>query len=291
MSENLLIFKLLIFIIILELFNDNCLFFIYFSNINMEKKSKIFSEQDNFELLLSILNIDDIINNTNKIPVLTYHRIVNDSEKNTKKYKNSTLAISKSIFYKQMEWLNNMGYRTINCEELYLWHQGKIKLPNKTTLITFDGGSIGVIKNALPILMKFNFKGTLFIIGNKMLSNKEEFISYSLMKNIKKLYPNLEFQSHTFDLHKEIKRDEYKKVLRDAIIQNRFFGFEFLAYPFGKYSSEMIRAYKEIGIKMAFTYNKDNSQYATRNQDIYKVKRIKINGREPFSKFLRWFND
>lgn len=189
-----------------------------------------------------------------------------------------------------MIWLNNRGYRSINCEELYLWHQGKIKFAKQTVLITFDGGSIGVIKNALPILIKYNFKGTIYIIGNKMLSNNDEFISYELMKKIKKIYPNLEFQSHTFDLHKRIIKDEYRKVFKDAIIQNKYFDFEFLAYPYGNYTLEMIKVYRQIGIKLAFTYNKDNSQYAIRSQDIYMIKRIKINDREPFSKFIRWFN-
>lgn len=291
MSESLLVFKLLVMVILFALLNHDYLYFIYFSNINFIKKIKKFSEKDNYDLLLSISNIHNIIDNANKIPVLTYHNIVNDSEKKEEKYKNDDLSVSKSIFCKQMEWLKNRGYRTINCEEFYLWYKGMIKLPKKTVFITFDDGLIGVLKNAFPILMKYNLKGTSFIIGNKIINNKRRFISYILMKNSKKIYPNLEFQSHTFNLHKEIKKGEYRKILRDAAIQNKYFDFEFLAYPYGKYTSEMIKAYKKIGIKMAFTYDKDNGQYATREQDIYKIKRIKVNALEPFSNFTRWFND
>lgn len=222
------------------------------------------------------------------IPVLTYHKIVNDWVKKNVKYSHSSLALSRSIFKIQMKYLKKERYKTLNCTELYLWHEGKIKLPKKSVLITFDGGSIGQEKYAMPILNKYNMKGTIFIIGTKTYNNEKGIIKYSIIPKLRKLYPFIDFESHTFDLHVHLRKDIYNKTYKDAIKQNSFFNFSFLAYPYGDFSSEMIRAYKDIGIKMAFTYGKN--QYATRKQNIYSISRIKVNANEGFSNFTRWFS-
>ena len=88
-------------------------------------------------------------------------------------------------------------------------------------------------------------------------------------------------------MHASLIKDIYNKTYKDAVTQNKYFNFTFLAYPYGKFSSEMIRAYKDIGIKLAFTYGKNC--YATRRQNIYAIGRIKVNANEDFSKFTRWF--
>lgn len=226
--------------------------------------------------------------NAKRIPVITYHNVLSDAEKRKPKNRYSSLSVSKSTFKSQMKWLHKNGYRTINCEELYLWHKGKIKLPKKSVLITFDDGLKGVADNALPVLKKYDMKGTSFIIGHSTLKHYRYSISYDRMQKIQEEYPDLEFQSHTFHLHKRFARKgDYKVVLKDAAKQNKYYDFEFLAYPFGRYTDGMIKAYKKRGIKMAFTYG--TNSYATRKQSLYKIRRIKISGNESFSQFRRWF--
>ena len=226
--------------------------------------------------------------NAKKIPVLTYHMVCTDSQRNSK-YKNSSLAVSKSDFKKQMKWLKDNGYRTITCEELYQWYKGEIKLPKKSVLITFDDGAKNVAENAMPILKKYKLKATVFIVGTRTWNNKSGTIGLKKMKKLMKEYPNIEFQSHTYSLHKEVKKKgAYDIVYKDAKKQYKRFGFEYLAYPYGNYNSEMIKAYKAEGsIKMAFTYG--HNDYATRDQGIYKLRRIKIDANDGFSKFTRWF--
>ena len=132
----------------------------------------------------------------------------------------------------------------------------------------------------MPILNKYNMKGTIFIIGIKTYNNKKGIIKYSSLPKLRKLYPYIDFESHTFNLHVHLRKDIYNKTYKDAIKQNRYFNFSFLAYPYGDFSSEMIRAYKDIGIKMAFTYGKN--KYATRRQNLYSIRRIKVNANAGF---------
>lgn len=224
-----------------------------------------------------------------KIPVLTYHMVLSDYEKKLKKNYNDSISISKKSFIKQIKWIYKKGYKTLNCQELYLWHQKRIELPKKSLLITFDGGSIGQEKYAMPILKKFNMKGVIFIIGIDTFKNNIGKINYNSIYKLKNLYPNFEFQSHTYNLHKKFKKNIYNSTINDAFMQKKYFNFSFLAYPFGIYSPEMIKAYKNSGIKMAFTYGIND--YATRKQNIYKIRRIKVNAKKSFSHFTKWLKD
>lgn len=225
---------------------------------------------------------------TKRIPVLTYHMVVSNSKKSSGKYRNSSLAVSRSTFDKQMKWLHKRGYRSINCEEFYLWYKGKIKLPPKSVLITFDDGAIGVATQALPVLKKYKMKGTSFIVGSRTYNNKRGTIKFKQLKKLRESQDYLEFQSHTYNLHKHFsKKGDYQKVLKDAAKQKKMYGFEYLAYPYGRNTAGMRKAYAESGIKVAFTYG--HNGYATKKQNILKIRRIKVNAREPFSKFTRWF--
>ena len=108
------------------------------------------------------------------------------------------------------------------------------------------------------------------------------------MKEIQKEYPDMEFQSHTYNLHKHYSsKGSYKKVLTDANKQKKVYGFNYIAYPYGRYTSGAIKAYKKSGIKLGFTYGTNN--YATRKQNIYKIERIKIYGNGSMRAFKRWF--
>ena len=111
---------------------------------------------DNIKDYTEINNVNFYKTKAERIPVLGYHRIVNDWEQ--RKEKNNPLhflVISRSEFKIQMKWLKKRKYITLNCNELYLWHQRKIELPKKSVLITFDGGTKGQSKFAMPILKKY----------------------------------------------------------------------------------------------------------------------------------------
>lgn len=228
--------------------------------------------------------------NASRIPVLTYHNVVTDKVKRNR-YSGDTTVISKSNFEKQMRWLKRNGYRTINCEEFYLWYKGKIKLPKKSVLITMDDAREGVAENALPILKKYKLKATSFVIGAWTLKGKDGYMEYDVMREIQKDYPDLEFQSHTYNLHTpKASLSGYAKALKDAKKQKARYGFEFLAYPYGRNNDQMVKAYKKAGIRMAFTYGRYGSGYATRKQDQYRIKRIKVEGNFSMAQFRSIFS-
>ena len=231
------------------------------------------------------------IKNANKIPVLTYHRILANNVKRTPTYVNDRYAITVKEFNQQMKWLRKKRYRAITCDELYLWRMGKLKLPKRSVLITIDDGHGASVENAIPVLRKYKLRATVFVIGKLSYeSNGSYYIKHSRIKEIQRIYPNIiNFQSHTYNLHRQnaYQTESYKSVMADAAQQRSLYGFEYLAYPHGGCSDNMIRAYKNGGIKMAFLFGKPGKGYATRKQNVYKMKRFEVPANMKLKKFKK----
>lgn len=226
--------------------------------------------------------------NAKRIPILTYHRIVSNKAKKSKKYKKDKWTISQKNFNKQMKWLRKKHYRTISCDEFYLWYMGKIKLPKRSVLITIDDGNAEAIERMLPVLRMYNMKATAFVIGKPVHDGGTlQCISEERVKQIQKEYPNLEFQSHTYNMHdRKYQKASYSYVIQDSLTQRKIFGFDYMAYPYGRKSNTMFKAYKDSGIRMAFSF-KDYG-FATKKQNVYRIRRFAVLGKTSMRKFKRW---
>lgn len=105
--------------------------------------------------------------------VLAYHRIVK-TEIKQKYYKNNQWVNDLTKFEEQMEYLYNSGYTTLSMDEYYDWYLGKTEYDtSKTCLITIDDGDIENYYNVIPVLKKYNFKATVFVIGSTIKDSVE----------------------------------------------------------------------------------------------------------------------
>ena len=226
--------------------------------------------------------------NATKIPIITYHKIVSDKDKRRKPYRNDKWTISQSDLEEQIGWLRKNNYRTISCDEFYLWHQGKIKLPKRSVLITMDDGKTASVNRLFQLLRKYNMKGTVFVIGKPALAkDSKSFMSTRRMRRVHKVYPKFEFQSHTYALHyRSAYRGSYNRFYKDSAIMKKWYGFNYIAYPYGNYSNAMIRAYKNNGIRMGFSFG--DYGYAKRTQNRYKIKRFGVKDTTSMRTFKNW---
>jgi len=96
-----------------------------------------------------------------KIPVIMYHMVCNTSGENTRvRYDN----VFPEQFKQQMQYLCESGYRVVRLAEYFKWHKGELNLPKKSVVITFDDGYKNVYDNAYPVLRKYNFPATIFLV-------------------------------------------------------------------------------------------------------------------------------
>jgi peptidoglycan/xylan/chitin deacetylase (PgdA/CDA1 family) len=241
------------------------------------------------------------LNNTIKIPIFTFHRIVPDDIKK-EQFEDNEWAESINVFEEQMKYLYDNGYKTISLDQFYCWYKGNCVFDKKTVVITFDDGNADDYYLVMPILRKYNFKATTFIVGSRTYEtgeteynpNKRTFITKEIINKTKQIYPELEYQSHTWNLHvveengKEKVLNSTKEELLEDFKNNSEFHFKYIAYPFGVYTEEMIEATKESGYLLAFTFR--NHDYATRKSPQYEIPRIKINGFSSVEDIKNWLN-
>jgi peptidoglycan/xylan/chitin deacetylase (PgdA/CDA1 family) len=99
------------------------------------------------------------------IPILEYHRIVAfDQAGNSLR----SLVVPPSTFDQQMHVLAAAGWHTITAGQLGQDLVAGIRPPRKTFVVTFDDGWWDGYRNAYPILQKYGFVGTFYVITARL---------------------------------------------------------------------------------------------------------------------------
>lgn len=270
---------------------------------SFNRNDKIYFSDEQIENVITENKLENknIKQRVKKIPIFTFHRIVSDKLK-TEKFMNNEWAASIDVFDRQMKYLYDKGYKTISMDQLYCWYMKKCEFSKKVFMITFDDGNVDDYYIVMPVLRKYNFKATTFIVGSRTLDieekpyneNDRSFITRELITKTKNIYPNLDYQSHTWDLHqvdpngKERVLNLSEKELAEDFKNNSKFGFKYLAYPYGVYNDKMLRQLKKNGYRLAFTFR--THDYATRNSKQYEIPRIKINGFSDVDEIKKWID-
>ena len=237
-----------------------------------------------------------------RIPVLTYHRICSDKAK-SRVYNDTNLATSESLFKRQMSWLKSNGYHTVSSAEFADWNIEGAFLPKKSVMITIDDGFYETYHVAYPILRKYKLKATSFVIGCHVHKTTEEYnptvwwdryVGRDVIKEVRKEYPNLEFQSHTYNMHYRsnglgIVKFKSRKSIDEDFEKNAKFGFTAIAYPFGHTSSNLFASVSaNPDIRIGFGYMMDYP--ASRASFRYNIPRFKVfgdGGLEGFKSIVR----
>lgn len=286
-----------LFLDIIKLLIIFLLMFLFINNSKKMTNKKIIDQNINGEEK----NDEEIVEKATKIPIFTFHRIVSDKLKN-ERFKNNEWAASIDVFESQIKYMYDNGYGTISMDEFYCWYRKKCEFPKKTVMITFDDGNADDYYLVMPVLKKYNFKATTFIVGSRTLDidenpydeNIRTFITKEIITKTKKIYPNLEYQSHTWDMH-QVDSNKKERVLnlteqqiKEDFDKQEQFHFKYLAYPYGIYNEKIIKQLKEHNYNLAFTFR--THDYATRESKQYEIPRIKINGFSDVEEIKKWLN-
>ncbi len=94
------------------------------------------------------------------VPILLYHRI----EIVSPEADPSRLSISPKMFETQMRYLHKERYQCLSLNELLLLKAQKQPLAKKSFVLTFDDGYKDNFSNAYPIIKKYGFSATIFLV-------------------------------------------------------------------------------------------------------------------------------
>jgi glycosyltransferase involved in cell wall biosynthesis/peptidoglycan/xylan/chitin deacetylase (PgdA/CDA1 family) len=95
-----------------------------------------------------------------RISVLLYHRIGPEMKDTF-----HDLSVSTARFAKQMRWLKRLGPPIISAETLIAWREGKVRLPRRAVLITFDDAYADTATEGFPILESMGIPSLCFAVS------------------------------------------------------------------------------------------------------------------------------
>ncbi len=225
------------------------------------------------------------------IPILMYHKV--GDPPSGSKLKN--LWVSSKKFERQMRFLRDHGYHPIVFRDLYAWRDQGTPLPERPVVITFDDGYQNNISEAFPILEKFGFKATVFVVvqtvgwDNRWHDPKMEtrisMMSWADLKTLQKA--GWEIGSHTMS-HPRLPRlspEEQKHELQKSRLIIGDFLEEIpqtLAYPYGagEDDGQIRQIAKEVGYRIAVGIHAGKWNLEQIFNSAYNLPRVFVRGDE-----------
>ena len=161
------------------------------------------------------------------VPILLYHSVSDENPEDNR------YAVSMADFKDQMERLRYWGYSTVTIKQLVDHINKGYYLPRRPVVISFDDGYLDVYENAFPIMERYGFTGTVYIVANRLES--DGFLQVEQLKEL--IDQGWDVGSHGMT-HTELTQNH--ALVRKEILQSRLdlenalgikvFSF---AYPFG----------------------------------------------------------
>lgn len=232
------------------------------------------------ELVNSNSNIYDssikLVSDNRGIPVLYYHS-VNDTVDNE-------VTISPELLKKQLEYIKYQGYITLSMNEVENYILYNQPIPEKSILITFDDGYMDNYYKAYPILKELNMKATIFCITSEL--DGSYYLSKEALKEMSQ--NNIDIESHTVNhlhLNKLTYDEQLKEMSGSKTKLENITGKKVtsIAFPFGDYNEDSVKAAKNAGYSIAFTTNKG---FADRDDNPLELNRIYVNSYYDMNTFI-----
>ena len=166
------------------------------------------------------------------------------------RYNLKELSVSPDLFEKQLAYLCKYGYRPVSLKDYLAWQQKKIKLPIKSIVITFDDGFQNFFSFARPLLKKYGYTATVFLVTDKINSNDRNFLSWEEILRMKE--EGFSFGAHTCShaVLTSLPFEQAKQEIVESkkIIEEKLGGpIEFFSYPYGKFNPDISALVKETG--------------------------------------------
>lgn len=164
-------------------------------------------------------------------PILMYHHILPEGGNSSK------LIVDLACFEKQMSYLKEKNYQVLALDHFFSLILNDRPLPSKAVAITFDDGYEDNYTYAYPLLKKYGFPATIFLIVEKI--GTKGYLNWNQISEMA-LY-NIQFGNHTLTHPNltEIEKRSIRREISDAhskLHQKLRFTSPVFAYPSGFYN-------------------------------------------------------
>lgn len=224
----------------------------YFTVPVIDSREDITTLPPEFKNVLGSKTSPEISARTIKIPILMYHYI-EYPDKNDKM--RVALNIYPEVLDRQIKSLKDAGYTFLSMSDVDKVFAGKMEVPKKGVVLTFDDGYRDFYEYAYPILKKYNVKAVQYVIANFL--DRPNHLYTSQLQEIAR-DGLVEIGAHTMD-HMWLKGVDSKTAnyeitgSRQRLQQLTGFPITSFAYPYGAFDQQAIDAVERAGFSDAAT--------------------------------------
>jgi peptidoglycan/xylan/chitin deacetylase (PgdA/CDA1 family)/glycosyltransferase involved in cell wall biosynthesis len=228
---------------------------------------------------------------TFQLPILMYHHVAP-----TGSAKFTRWRVTPEAFEQQLRCLQDAGCYSITLEQWRTAMIAKTPLPGKPVLITFDDGYLDFATYAFPLLKRYGFSATVFIVADfagktnrwDSIFDYGEDLPLLNWKQIEQLHAEgVEFGSHTFS-HRPLTSLSPAEIVREAsqsrAIMERELGIPIttFAYPYGDLDPLVQYLIGTCGYDVAVSCR---SGYSSFQDPLLQLSRIEIEGTDSLEEF------
>ncbi len=184
-----------------------------------------------------------------RAPILMYHYIRVNPDPNDRLGFN--LSVPPDEFDRQMRYLAENGYQTVSFDQIYDPGQ---PLPKKPVLLTFDDGYADAYTAAFPILQRYGFKATFYIVTSFI--NKPRYLTTDQIQQM--AAAGMSFGSHSIShsILTDLSAARVESEVRQSRVElERLLGRPVLdfCYPSGRVNAAVQAAVSRAGYRSATT--------------------------------------
>ncbi len=219
------------------------------------------------------------------VPILMYHYVESPSATTTLK----GLYLEPKIFESQLEALKENNYQTLFVSDVAASLRAGENVDAKSVVLSFDDGYEDFYTKAFPLLKKYNYKATLYVIINALGTP-----GYLTRDQVRELASSglVEIGSHTFnhpDLRSKKTKDAKFEIEESKKTLEQISGIpvETFAYPFGFFKESFFALETEAGYTAAVSVI-PGAKHSIGN--IWALRRIRPDNRQG-EVFIKWLEN
>jgi peptidoglycan/xylan/chitin deacetylase (PgdA/CDA1 family) len=200
------------------------------------------------------------------------------------------LTVTPQNLIAQLKYLKSEGYESITLNDLALHLTVGKSLPPKPVILTFDDGYADAYFHAFPLLQRFGFVGTFFLISAPIDNRDPEFLTWDQVEEMHAA--GMKFEPHSYN-HPDMRNRGYDFLVfqilapKEAIEARTGETCRFFAYPSGRYDQFVIDVLRSAN----FWGGVLTAQGATHTTDgLFTLHRVRVRGADDLDTFARLLN-
>jgi peptidoglycan/xylan/chitin deacetylase (PgdA/CDA1 family)/SAM-dependent methyltransferase len=222
-------------------------------------------------------------------PILMYHRIAPDGAEATARWR-----LHPDAFEEQLSHLRRQGYTSIDFEQWRVASDRRYPIPPSSVMITFDDGYADFVDYAQPLLAKYDFKATVFVVSDLVGKSNRwddargeelELMDWKQLEGL--LRAGVQIGSHS-SAHRPLVSLTAAELAQDFCRSRiRFheklgFAVRSVCYPYGLHDA----AVRSLAGACGFQYGVTTDEWhASFGEDLLMLPRLEVEGGESFDEF------